>query len=182
MEAEFAITVGGVRFTERVDGGTAMLKAASEVKTGTTGEIGSYRGFSILVEKNFMGANYLILRGKTDYKTDFSTSPVGSMVKIENLFQGIQDSVSFLEERITGYERDMEQAKVEYEKPFQYEQELKDKLHRQFELNTQLDLENKISAEESKDEEIGKVADGGKGEYSAESKLPNPNDGRSDKR
>ena len=103
------------------------------------------------LEKNFMGANYLILRGKTDYKTDFSTSPVGSMVKIENLFQGIQDNVSFLEERITGYERDMEQAKIEYDKPFQYEEELKEKLHRQFELNTQLDLENKIDAEENKE-------------------------------
>ena len=182
MEAEFAITVGGVRYTERVDGGTAMLKAASEVKTGTTGEIGNYRGFSILVEKNFMGANYLILRGKTDYKTDFSTSPVGSMVKIENLFQGIQDNVSFLEDRITGYERDMEQAKIEYDKPFQYEEELKEKLHRQFELNTQLDLENKIDAEENKEVELSKVADGGKSEYTTENNQSFPNDGRSDKR
>ena len=37
----------------------------------------------------------------------------------------------------------MEQAKREYEKPFQYEEELKTKLARQFELNNLLDMENR---------------------------------------
>ncbi|WP_346873902.1 hypothetical protein [Clostridium sp. UBA5988] len=36
----------------------------------------------------------------------------------------------------------MEQSKQEYEKPFSYETELKDKLARQFALNAELDLEN----------------------------------------
>lgn len=154
METEFAITVNGVKYTERVEGGTAMLKAASGVKMGTTGEIGEYRGFALLVEKNFMGTDYLVLRGKTEYKTDFSTSPVGSMVKMENLFNGIQGNIEFLEKKLEQYERDMEQAKAEYEKPFQYEAELKEKLHRQFELNTQLDLENKpMEAEKEQTEQ-----------------------------
>lgn len=131
-----------------------MLKAASGVKMGTTGEIGEYRGFALLVEKNFMGTDYLVLRGKTEYKTDFSTSPVGSMVKMENLFNGIQGNIEFLEKKLEQYERDMEQAKAEYEKPFQYEAELKEKLHRQFELNTQLDLENKpMEAEKEQTEQ-----------------------------
>jgi hypothetical protein len=36
----------------------------------------------------------------------------------------------------------LESSKLEYEKPFAYEQELQEKLARQFELNAQLDLEN----------------------------------------
>ena len=76
----------------------------------------------------------------------------------------------------------MEQAKIEYDKPFQYEDELKEKLHRQFELNTQLDLENKIDAEENKEEELSKVADGGKSEYTTGNNQSFPSDGRSDKR
>ena len=131
-----------------------MLKAAGGIKTGTTGEIGEYRGFALLVEKNFMGANYLVLRGKTEYKTDYSTSPVGSMVKIENLFNGIQGNIEFLEKKLEQYERDIGQAKAEYEKPFQHGAELKEKLHRQFELNTQLDLENKpVEAEKEQTEQ-----------------------------
>ena len=140
--AEFAIRIGGIRYEERVDGGTALLAAVAGCKTGTTTEIGAYKGFALLVEKNFMGENYLVLHGKTDYKVELSNSPVGNMVKMENCFNGIDGNIEFLEKKLSEYERDMEQAKLEYEKPFQYEQELKEKTARQFELNTLLDLEN----------------------------------------
>ena len=82
--AEFAIEVKGVMFTERTDGGASMLEDISKCKPGETSSIGSFRGFELLVEKNFMGINYLVLRGKTDYKVELSTSPVGNMVKLEN--------------------------------------------------------------------------------------------------
>lgn len=35
-EPEFAITVKGAKFTERVDGGTVMLEAVSKCKNGET--------------------------------------------------------------------------------------------------------------------------------------------------
>lgn len=64
------------------------------------------------------------------------------MVKIENLFNGIQDNVEFLEKKIERYKLDLAASKEEYEKPFMYEEELKQKIARQNELNAQLDLEN----------------------------------------
>lgn len=157
-DSEFAVKVGGITYAERADGGNALIAAVSGAKTGVTTEIGEYKGFSLLVEKNFMGLNYLVLRGKTDYKVELSTSPVGNMVKMENCFNGIQGNVDFLEKKLSEYERDMEQAKLEYEKPFQYEQELTEKLKRQFELNTMLDLENKTIAED-KEENLSHVAE-----------------------
>ena len=36
-----------------------MLEAVSKCKTGETTAIGGFRGFDLLVEKNFMGTNYL---------------------------------------------------------------------------------------------------------------------------
>ena len=89
-----------------------------------------------------------MLRGKTEYKTDLSTSPVGCMTRLENLFNGIQEKIEFLEERLEKYRLDMEQAKADYEKPFTYEEELKTKLARQFELDNLLDMENRKSLEE----------------------------------
>lgn len=157
--AEFSIKVGGMTFTERVDGGTAFLSAADKCKTGTTTELAEYKGFSVLVEKNFMGADYLVLRGNTEYKADMSTSPVGCMTKLENLFNGIQGNIGFLEERLEKYRLDMEQAKLEYDKPFQYEEELKTKLARQFELNNLLDMENQTPKEEEQEPEISHVAE-----------------------
>ncbi|MFV0329683.1 MAG: hypothetical protein ACK5KL_07665 [Dysgonomonas sp.] len=139
---EFAIKVGVATFTERVDGGTAMLEAISKCKTGDIYPIGSYHGFELLVEKNFMGTNYMVLRGKTEYRTELSTSPVGNMVKLENTFNSLQENEDFLLKKIDQYQRDMESSKSEYEKPFQYEAELKEKSSRQYELNAELDLEN----------------------------------------
>ncbi len=134
-----------------------MLEAVSKCKTGETSPIGSFKGFELLAEKNFMGVNYLVLRGRTEYKAELSTSPVGNMVKLENLFNGIDENIDFLEKKIESYKLDMEASKAEYEKPFAYEEELKSKIARQYELNAQLDLENgkvedvDLAASEDKD-------------------------------
>lgn len=138
----FVITIGKVTYTERVDGGTMMLEAISKCKTGETTAIGKFHGFELLVEKNFLGINYMVLRGKTEYKAELSTSPVGSMVKLENLFNGLHENVDFLEKKIEQYQNDLEASKAEYDKPFAYSEELEQKLARQCELNAQLDLEN----------------------------------------
>ena len=94
------------------------------------------------MEKNFLGINYMVLRGKTEYKAELSTSPVGSMVKLENLFNGLHENIDFLEKKIEQYQNDLEASKAEYDKPFAYSKELEEKLSRQCELNAQLDLEN----------------------------------------
>ena len=51
-------------------------------------------------------------------------------------------------EKISDYERDMESSKEQYERPFEYEEELNQKLARQYELNNMLDLENGKSVDE----------------------------------
>ena len=144
---DFAITIGKFTYTERVDGGTKLLETVSKCKTGETTLVGHFHGFELLAEKNFLGINYLILRGKTEYKVELSTSPVGNMVKLENSFAGIHENEDFLLKKIEQYENDMDASKAEYEKPFAYEEELQEKLARQCELNAQLDLENAKSVD-----------------------------------
>ena len=158
---EFAITIGKATYTERVDGGTMMLEAISKCKTGETTAIGKFHGFELLVEKNFLGINYMVLRGKTEYKAELSTSPVGSMVKLENLFNGLHENIDFLEKKIEQYQNDLEASKAEYDKPFVYSKELEEKLSRQCELNAQLDLENAkaVDADLSGPEEERKADD-----------------------
>ena len=91
---------------------------------------------------NLAYINYMVLRGKTEYKAELSTSPVDSMVKLENLFNGLHENIDFLEKKIEQYQNDLEASKAEYDKPFAYSKELEEKLARQCELNAQLDLEN----------------------------------------
>ena len=53
------------------------------------------------------------------YKAELSTSPVGSMVKLENLFNGLHENIDFLEKKIEQYQNDLEASKAEYDKPFE---------------------------------------------------------------
>lgn len=142
-EPEFAVTVGGAKYTERTDGGAAMLEAVSKCKTGETSHLGRFKGFELLVEKNHIGVHYMVLRGKTDYKAELSTSPVGNMVKLENLIGGIGEIAESIVQKREQYQRDLEQSKLEFDKPFEQEAELNEKTTRLNELNIELDLENK---------------------------------------
>ena len=162
----FAITIGKITYDERSEGGTALLEAVSKSKSGDTYEIGSFRGFTLLVEKNYMGINYMILRGKTEYKAEMSTSPVGNMIKLDNLFNNLNEKEEFLKKKIEQYKRDMESSKSEYEKPFAYEKELSDKQKRQAELNAMLDLEKNIDEEICVSEQTNlKVSENAKNTY-----------------
>jgi hypothetical protein len=149
VEETVTRTDAGAIYRERADGGTALLAAVSKAKTGVRTEIGRYKGFTLSVEKNFIGTDYLILTGKTDYSIEISSSPVGMMVRLENEFSKIQEKVTFLEQKLDAYNRDMERAKADFEKPFEHEEELAAKLKRQFEINAELDLDK---AEKGKEE------------------------------
>ena len=84
------------------------------------------------------------------------TSAVGNMIKLDNMFNNIEENEEFLKKKIEQYKRDLESSKIEYEKPLVYEEELKEKLKRQAELNSMLDLEKNIGEEikETEKEEI----------------------------
>jgi hypothetical protein len=148
VEETVTRTEAGAVYRERADGGTALLAAVSKAKTSVHTEIGRYKGFTLSVEKNFMGANYLILTGKTDYSIELSTSPVGMMVRLENEFSKIHEKITFLEQKLDSYNRDMERAKADFAKPFEHEEELQQKLKRQFEINAELDLDKSEGGKE----------------------------------
>lgn len=113
---KFSIIIGRMTYDERSDGGTAMLEAVSRCKSGDTHELGTFRGFTLLVEKNFMGVNYMIFRGKTEYKAEMSTSSVGNMVKLDNLFNNLNENEEFLIKKIEQYKRNQEPTKTEYDR------------------------------------------------------------------
>lgn len=59
---------------------------------------------------------------------------------MENVLNGLESIASELEQKIESYQNDMKNAKIEYEKEFQYEELLKEKLTRQTEINTELEI------------------------------------------
>ncbi|MBR4026431.1 MAG: DEAD/DEAH box helicase family protein, partial [Lachnospiraceae bacterium] len=160
-EPDFSITIGNIKYKERVDAGTVFLKAVNDCKISEITPIGMCKGFEVLAEKNYTGVNCMILRGKSEYKAEISTSPVGNMVKLENLLSNIPQHLDSLKKKLEEYKRDLEQSKSEYQKPFEQEHELKEKIARLDKLNIQLDLENRNLSDEAfeNEKEEKKVAE-----------------------
>jgi len=142
QQSDFGITLNGVFMDNRTDAGNLIIHMIQELKGMEEKVIGSYRGFDLAVLKDALGLKKIVLKGAGDYDTEIFTSPVGLIVRLENLFEQIPERETFLKKKIENYERDMESSKEQYEKPFEYEEELNRKLARQSELNNLLDLEN----------------------------------------
>ena len=152
-QSDFAITLNGRVMDNRADEGNLIIREVSELKLMEEKVIGEYRGFELAMLKDTLGGKKILLKGASDYDTERSTSPVGLIVRLENLFEGILERKKFFEKKISDYERDMKSSKEQYEKPFEYEEELNQKIARQSELNNMLDLENG----KAMDEDLGSL-------------------------
>lgn len=62
------------------------------------------------------------------------------MVRLENTINGLDNAAESIRQKIAVYHTEMENAKMEYEKEFQYEALLKETLKRRTEINTQLEI------------------------------------------
>ena len=62
------------------------------------------------------------------------------MVRLENLINNLDIDAEAARKLIAEYTKEMENARAEYEKPFPYEDLLKENLRRQSEINTQLEI------------------------------------------
>lgn len=138
---EFSIVINGEIFNDREKAGELLQTQYSKVEAGKDLHIGEYKGFDLLLKKSLFYEEYdIIINGNYRYKINLGDNPGGNITRIENGLKGLENKVKSIEEQISNHKRNLEQSKLEYEKPFQYEEELNKKLARQFELNQELDL------------------------------------------
>lgn len=65
------------------------------------------------------------------------------MVRLENVIKNLELYVGKLQDKVVEYNRNMDESKSEFEKPFEHEKLFAEKTKRQFELDELLDI-NKI--------------------------------------
>lgn len=154
---EFSIVINGEFFNEREKAGELLLAQYPKVESSNELHIGEYKGFDLLLKKSLFYEEYdIIVKGSYRYKITLGDNPGGNITRIENGLKGLENRIKAIEEQISNHKRNLEQSKLEYEKPFKYEEELKVKLARQFELNQELDLSKDIDegVEISENEEV----------------------------
>lgn len=134
---EFHIEVLGRGYTERKEAGEALLNHifGSKMIFGDSKNVGTYKEFSIVIEKSNMGTYNVVLEGNHHYKADFNSgSEVGSITRIENLEKGIPGKLDQGRETLEILEKELEESRPLMNRPFEREEELSDLLQRQQEL------------------------------------------------
>lgn len=132
----FAIEILGATYDKRTDSGNLILSIAKTLKDKETKDIGSYKGLTLRVCDNGPFSEKTIeLVGSYIYKKDIGDDGVGLIKRIENMYSSIPDLLEAKKNRLSEYKLQLEQLKIEYEKPFEKEQEYKEKSARLDEIN-----------------------------------------------
>ena len=141
------MTLKGVTYTEKAAAGEMLIAICKEYPLSAPTEIGSYRGFKMEVFYDTVNAHYcLTLCGKARYKVDLGFDPLGNLTRIENELAKLPARLEAAKTKRTETIAQFETAKVEVQKPFALEDELKEKSERLNALNIELNLDKKDPA------------------------------------
>ena len=150
------IELDGVRYTERVAAGEALLNLLPTVQDMEPVHVGSFRGFDVEISLSEFGKYSLTLKGAAEHHVELGSDALGNILRVENVLTGMDKQLEKNRARLEDLERQTENARAELEKPFPQEAELAEKSARLIELNAELDMENNIQPEpvsEEKEEE-----------------------------
>ena len=138
------MTIKGVTFTEKAAAGEMLLAVCKENTLANPVEIGSYRGFRMEVYYDTLNTHYCLnLCGKAKHKVELGSDALGNLTRIENELAKIPVKLEVAKTKRTETIEQLQTAKAEVEKPFAFEDELREKTERLNTLNIELNLNEK---------------------------------------
>ena len=138
------MTLKGIEYTDKEQAGKAILEVCKSKSNPDIEDIGEYRGFRLelgfnSVEKQFT----MTMRNKYSYSIFLGSDTFGNITRINNALEAIKDKIPDAKLRIEDIEKQLATAKIEVQKPFPKEEELKEKMKKLEELNILLKLDEK---------------------------------------
>ena len=138
------MTLCGKTYAERADAGEMLLAACKENTSPQPVPIGIYRGFQMEVWYDSFYTHYCLnLCGTGKYKVELGSDALGNITRIENELGKLPARLEAAKTRKTETLEQLANAKTEVQKPFAYEEELKEKTDRLNLLNIELNLDEK---------------------------------------
>lgn len=151
---DFKITIKGDTLTDKDNAGAAILEACKEIKNSDPVEIGSYKGFTMyLCYAAFGNEHTLTLKGAMSHTAKLGLDARGNLTRIDNALNGMQGRLQAVQKELENLYNQQAAAKIEVQKPFVQEQELKDKTARLTILDKELNMSAMRSAT-SRDTEV----------------------------
>ncbi len=138
------MTLNGVTYKEKADAGEMLLAICKENPLSQPIQIGNYRGFQMEVFYDTVNTCYCLnLCGMRKYKVELGVDALGNLTRIENEIAKLPARLEAAKTRKDETIAQLETAKKEVEKPFAFENELKEKTKRLNALNIELNLNEK---------------------------------------
>ncbi len=134
--------VEGVLYTEKKAAGAAILAACHAMTSPDAIPLGTYRGFSMELFFDSFGRQYKItLKNQLHHTVALGTDIFGNILRLDNLLEGMGEQLIACREQLENTRVQLANAKVEVERPFPQEEELRTKSARLDELNILLNMD-----------------------------------------
>ena len=141
-ETFVGMTVKGAFYSEKADAGNAILEACKAMTNPEPIPLGEYRGFTM--ELYFEAREYKVrLKGELGYPVTLGTDTFGNITRLDNALEGLPKRLEMNEMELDNIKKQFETAKVDVERLFPQEEELKAKTDRLNELNALLNVDKR---------------------------------------
>lgn len=138
------MTINGIEYTEKEQAGKAILEVCKNKTNPELEEIGTYRGFKLGLSFNSVEKEFVMtIKNEYSYNISLSTDIYGNITRINNALEKIEDKIPNVKLEIEDMKKQLESAKVEVQKPFSRENELKEKMEKLEEINIALKVDEK---------------------------------------
>ena len=141
----FSMKVGNRIFTDKKEAGTAILAMCQEMDSlQQTVEIGEYAGMRMKVTFDSFNRKFVMnLKGELSHNFELGSDAFGNITRLHNVLGGMAGELSEAETKLNNVAHQLETAKIEVQKPFPAEEELKEKMERLAELDALLNMDEK---------------------------------------
>ncbi|WP_245330939.1 helicase C-terminal domain-containing protein, partial [Acetoanaerobium pronyense] len=155
----FEIILDGKVYTDKESAGEKIKELSRKGTTEPT-KIGLYGNFELLTNFDMLTREYhLVLKNELSYPTTLGADPIGNITRLDNALNRMIERKDKTKADLDDTFTQIENAKQEIDKPFKYEDTLKEKESRLAELNAILDMENNAPSQDLENEEITKEKD-----------------------
>lgn len=143
----------GILYADKMDAGKALMGVIKTVNSESPVLVGSYCGFSLSLSFDaFSDTCYAHLSHSQGYKVTMGEDIRGNITRLDNFLGGLPDKLENCRNQLQDAKRQLETAAAEANKPFEKEEELKNKMTRFQQLKVDLKIdERKYKDFDSKD-------------------------------
>lgn len=138
----FEMQIAGKHYRDAKEAGKALYEEVEKTPHGSEREIGRYGDFDLTIKRKSAyfesDEDSLIVKGTRDYKMYVGSYGAGNIERIHSKLSQIPDQIQGYERSIQQTKIEIESAKAELQKPFALEEELKTAILRKGEIDTAL--------------------------------------------